>query len=185
MSPKENFISQLHTANYEHKKWLNSIKVLVSGISMDKESIPLNEMDTPFGTWLYRDAMVFSTHNSKSVLEEISNLYTRCYESYLKIYGLVFMGKSEGFLQGLFSSNKLSHSQLLLAQKYYEELVIVSDALIKRMRTFENQMYATSSEKFDHLFPEAEVSTEVNTKGHVAEVSEKAPRYYRGSLVED
>lgn len=184
MASKENFISRLHKAGYEHKKWLNSVKVLVSGISGDKNTIPLNEMDTSFGHWLYHDAMIFSTQSSKSVLEEISKLYTECYELYLKIYGVMFTGKSDGFM-GMFSSNKLSHSDMLLAQKYYEELVIVSDALIKRMRTFENQMYATSSEKFDHLFPEAEVSSEVNTKEEVAEVSEKAPRYYRGSLVED
>ncbi len=184
MSSKENFISLLHKAGYEHKKWLNSVKVLVSGISGDKNSIPLNEMDTPFGHWLYHDAMVFSTQSSKSVLEEISKLYTECYESYLKIYGVMFTGKSEGFL-GMFSSNKLSHSEMLLAQKYYEELVIISDALIKRMRTFENQMYATSNEKFDHLFPQTDVTAVQNAKEETASVPGKVQRYYRGSLIEE
>ncbi len=184
MSSKENFISLLHKAGYEHKKWLNSVKVLVSGISGDKNSIPLNEMDTPFGHWLYHDAMVFSTQSSKSVLEEISKLYTECYESYLKIYGVMFTGKSEGFL-GMFSSNKLSHSEMLLAQKYYEELVIISDALIKRMRTFENQMYATSNEKFDHLFPQTDVTSVQNAKEETASVPGKVQRYYRGSLIEE
>jgi len=185
MSSKENFISQLHKAGYEHKKWLNSIKVLVSGISVDKDSVPLNEMDTPFGRWLYHDAMVFSTHSSKSVLEDISKLYTECYESYLKIYGVMFAGKSDGFLVGLFSNKKASNSEILLAQRYYEELVIISDKLIKRMRTFENQMYATSNEKFDHLCPQADATPVKNTGEETAEVPGKVQRYYRGSLIEE
>jgi hypothetical protein len=185
MSSKENFISQLHKAGYEHKKWLNSIKVLVSGISTDKDSIPLNEMETPFGRWLYHDAMVFSTQSSKSVLEEISKLYTECYESYLKIYGVMFSGKSEGFLSGLFSNKKASNSEILLAQKYYEELVKVSDNLIRRMRTFENQMYATSNEKFDHLCPQEDTAPVQNTSAETASVPGKGQRYYRGSLIEE
>jgi hypothetical protein len=185
MSSKENFISKLHKAGYEHKKWLNSIKVLVSGMSVDKESIPLNEMDTPFGHWLYSDAMVFSTQSSKSVLEDISKLYTECYESYLKIYGVMFAGKNNGFLSGLFSNNKASSSELLLAQKYYEELVVISDNLIKRMRTFENQMYATSSEKFDHLCPEASPAPMQNRGEEADAASEKVQRYYRGTLIEE
>jgi len=185
MSSKENFIDQLHSASYEHKKWLNKIKVLVSGINVDKESIPLNETDTPFGKWLYRDAMVFSTQNSKSVLEDITGLYSQCYETYLKIYGLMFMGKEGGFLQGLFSNKKASHSEILLAQKYYEELVVISDALIKRMRTFESQMYATSNEKFDLLFSSANaVDTDESMETEPLE-EPKVKRYYRGSLIEE
>jgi len=185
MSSKENFISKLHKAGYEHKKWLNSIKVLVSGMSVEKESIPLNEMDTPFGHWLYSDAMVFSTQSSKSVLEDISKLYTECYESYLKIYGIMFAGKNNGFLSGLFSNNKASSSELLLAQKYYEELVVISDNLIKRMRTFENQMYATSSEKFDHLCPETSSAPEQSRNEEADATPEKVQRYYRGTLIEE
>lgn len=184
MSSKENFISQLHKAGYEHKKWLNSVKVLVSGISGDRKSIPLNEMDTPFGHWLYHDAMVFSTHSSKSVLEDISKLYTECYETYLKIYGVMFTGKNEGFF-GMFITNKMSHSEILLAQKYYEELVVTSDALIKRMRTFENQMYATSNEKFDHLFPQEEIKPLHHKEEEVVEEPAKVQRYYRGTLIEE
>jgi len=184
MSSKENFISQLNTARYEHKKWLNNIKVLVSGMEMDKDSIPLNEMDTPFGVWLYRDAMLLSTHSSKAVLEEISTLYSQCYEAYHKIYALVFGGKSEGFF-GLFSNNKFSHSEMVLAQRYYEELVNLSDSLLKRLRLFESQMHAASSEKFEHLYPQKDTEAVQNVPAEAVETPEKAPRYYRGSLVED
>lgn len=185
MSSKENFISQLHHAGYEHKKWLNSIKVLVSGINGDKNSIPLNEMDTLFGHWLYHDAMVFSTQSSKLVLAEIAKLYTECYELYFKIYSVMFAGKSDGFLAGLFSNNKASNSEILLAQKYYEELVNISDTLIKRMRIFENQMYATSSEKFDRLVPQADIIPVENSAEKTPEVPAKVQRYYRGSLIEE
>lgn len=185
MSSKENFISQLNTARYEHKKWLNNIKVLVSGMQMDKESIPLNEMDSPFGMWLYRDAMLLSTHSSKAVLEEISTLYSQCYEAYHKIYALVFRGKSEGFF-GLFANNKLTHSDLLLAQRYYEELVVVSDNLLKRLRLFESQVHAAGSEKFDHLYPHEEVATaQQKVPEEAVAVPQKGQRYYRGSLIEE
>lgn len=185
MSSKDNFINQLHKAGYEHKKWLNNIKVLVSGISGDKDSIPLNEAETPFGRWLYHDAMVFATQSSKSVLEDISKLYSECYESYLKIYGVMFAGKSDGFLQSLFSNKKASTSEILLAQKYYEELVKISDELIKRMRTFENQMYATSNDKFDLLCPQEGSKPVVRENEEKAAEPGKVQRYYRGSLVEE
>jgi len=111
---------------------------LVSGLSVDKDKIPINEADSAFGMWLYKDGMLFTSINSKIVLDDIAKLYSKCYELYLKIYALMFVDQGGGLLQGLFSSKRASNNEKILAQKYYEELVGVSDELAKRMRLFES-----------------------------------------------
>jgi len=46
-------------------------------------------------------------------------------------------------------------------------------------------MYATSSERFEQLFPESETTEESIMVEDVVQSESKAPRYYRGTLIED
>lgn len=184
MTTKETFIIRLRKARTQHLKWVNQIKLLVSGIAVDKSSIPVNPSESPFGIWLYDEAMAFATSNSKNVLKEIDLLHAECFEHYFKIYHTLVSKNSGGFLGGLLGSKKPSASELMLAQKFYAELVESSDALINRMRVFESQMLATCEAKFDELVlaPEEAVDpvrlrAETQPKGNVQ-------RMYRGQPVE-
>jgi hypothetical protein len=180
MSTKEQFIVQLRQARAQHLKWLNNIKLMVTGISIDASKVPVNQSESAFGVWLYEKAMVFATANSKNVLAEIDSLHTLCYEHFLKIYHTLNSNRSGGLLQNVFGSKKASENELLLAQKYYEELVGASDNMINRIRLFESQMLATVESKFDELvLTSDEPSVHLNMTPPAAPAS-RVQRMYRG-----
>jgi len=183
MSSKEKFIQHLRTARTQQLKWLNQIKLIVSGVTTEKDAIPVNQTDSAFSQWLYNEAMVFSTASAKTVVDDMVDLHTQCYDTYLKIYNTLFSSQKAG-LMGMFGSKKASASELTLAQNYYGELVKISDQLINRLRSFESLMLATPEAKFAELIietPEAEAN--VPAEAAVA-AGAKQKIYFRGRLIE-
>ena len=180
---KDRFIVHLRKARSQHLKWLNHIKLMVSGISVSKEAIPLNQSESPFDIWLYDEAMVFGNSASKGVLGEIAALHTECYEQYIKIYHTLFAKRGGGFLQNVFGS-KAGESDMLLAQQYYEVLVERSDALIGRMRIFESQMLATTAAKFDEMVLSAEEPADTVDLVREIPMGSGVKRMYRGQPVD-
>ncbi|MEJ2501497.1 MAG: hypothetical protein P8Y65_10355, partial [Campylobacterales bacterium] len=155
MSSKEKYIQHIRGARTHQHKWINQIKLMVSGVTLDKEAVPVNQSDSDFSRWLYSDAMAFSTSNAKNIIDEMIELHTKCYDIYLKIYGTLFAGKTGGIM-AVFGPKKASASELKLAQNYYEELLPASDRLLSKLRTFESLMLATQESKFDELLVEQE-----------------------------
>jgi hypothetical protein len=178
MTDKDKYIAGLRKARIEHTKWLNKVKLIVSGFETKSESVVLNPSDTQFGIWLETQAILFSTINSKSTLEEIELLHHECYTIYHKIYNLIFNTQS-GLLSSLFGTNKPSSSDFIVAESYYEELVSKSDELINKMRIYENQVQANSTEKFDGIYEEIQIETKETS------TPLKGQRYYRGSLISE
>lgn len=184
MSSKETFIVHLRKARTHHLKWLNQIKLLVSGIGMDKEAISINQSESLFGVWLYDEAVIFSSTVSKNVLQEIETLHTECFEHYLKIYHMLFNQKSGGLFGSLMGPKKPGASELMLARQFYEELVKASDALIGRLRVFESQLLATSEAKFEELvLNEDEPEGQIDLVGRPKTLG-NVQRIYRGQPVD-
>ena len=71
MNAKEQNIQRLYKARTTHLKWVNSLKLLVSGFDIDKKTLTPLLQDSEFGKWFYNEAMQFSQFNSKNVLEEL------------------------------------------------------------------------------------------------------------------
>jgi hypothetical protein len=177
ISNKEKYIAGIRKARGEQNKWLHKIKLMISGLDMDKKAVELNQSESPFGHWLYSEAILLSTINSKATLAEIEALFNSCYWEYHKIYNDLFNSK-EGFFGSLFGNKKPSSSDLIISQNYYEELVRKSDELLNKIRIYENQVQANSEEKFDGLYPKEEIT-------HKEVPKPREERYYRGSLMSE
>ena len=183
MSSKEKVVQEIRSARTQQLKWLNQIKLMVSGLLHEKDALPVNQSDSAFGKWLFNDAMIFSTSHAKSVVDEMVELHTKCYDIYLKIYATLFTA-SKGGLMGMFGSKKAGANDLALAQSYYEQLVAVSDKLVNRLRAFESLMLATPETKFEELI----IPEQAETDAHPAETGDSADIkhkiYFRGRLIE-
>ncbi|MBN2815245.1 MAG: hypothetical protein JXQ67_01075 [Campylobacterales bacterium] len=184
MSLKDEYLAQAREARVEHKKWVNQIRLIVSGLENDKDKIVLNASDSPFGTWLYSKAMAYNISNSALVLSEIEHLFDECYNEYHKIYALLFKAQGGGIIGSIFGSTKASSSDYKIASQCYESLLEKSDKLLGKLRIFENQLNATNSEKFENaLSNEGGESLQIEVKQESNKPKEQ--RYYRGSLIED
>lgn len=180
MSKKENYIKEARDALIEHKKWVNQVRLVVSGLEKKRDAIALNPSESPFGVWLYSKATIYSISNSKLVLNDIERLFNECYEEYYKIYAYIFKEQKSGFLYSIFGQREASLADYKVAQKNYENLIPKSDQLLKKLTLFQNQLRATNFEKFERALPEMKSNEEP-----LERPKQKEQRYYRGSLIED
>ncbi len=152
MTNKEKSIHNLHQARTEHIRWVNSIKLLVSGIDVSPDSIALSPTESPFGKWFYSEAMIFSMGTSRMVIEEIEVLLLALHDKYMKIYPIYYGNKKKNILGGfLGAKNKASEHEIELSIRYYEEIVNLSDKFKHKLRILESQLLSLGEEKFDRV----------------------------------
>lgn len=175
MTNKEKCIYNLQQARTSHIRWLNNIKLLISGVQVDEKEMKPVPTESRFGKWFYNEAMHFSQPNCQMSLEEIDELLGQIYDAYTKIY-LIYFGSKQGGLKGVFGfKHKVNENEAVLSSHYYEELLKLSDQLKKKLRTFESQLMSLGNEKFDNMaaFSQEEVVPEVIEE-------EKSDTYYYG-----
>ncbi|OHD89428.1 CZB domain-containing protein [Sulfuricurvum sp. RIFCSPLOWO2_12_FULL_43_24] len=150
MTNKEKSIHNLHQARTTHIRWVNAIKLLVSGIETSPDAIALSPTDSQFGKWFYDEAMLFSLGTSRMVLEEIEELLLTLHDKYMKIYPIYYGQKKKTLISGLLGSkSKASEYEIELSLRYYEEIITLSDKLKHKLRILESQLMSLGEEKFD------------------------------------
>lgn len=166
MNKKEKNLKKVYKARAAHLKWVNSIKLLVSGMTIEKKTLPPLLQNSEFGKWFYYEAMQFSQFNSKLVLDEMEQILESMYTIYANIYTIYFGERSA--LKSLFgfksSANKY---ELELASRYYEDILALSDQFKNKFRVFESQITALSEEKHELIksFDDEEQSSESIIEG--------------------
>lgn len=148
---KSQAIQNLNHARTAHIRTLNSIKMLVSGLTMEEARFKLGQTETDFGKWFYEEAMLFRSPKSKIHLEAIESVFSQLHDHYAKIYKIYFGGKSSGFASLLGKKRKPSEAEKELAQRLYEEMVVFSDQLKKHLNVFESQLHASSEADFENI----------------------------------
>ncbi|MDD2837963.1 MAG: CZB domain-containing protein [Sulfuricurvum sp.] len=162
MSNKERSIHSLHQARTAHIRWVNAIKLLVSGIDVPADTIALSPTDSPFGKWFYDEAMLFSLGTSRMVLEDIEVLLLSMHDKYTKIYPIYYGQKKRSLLGDIMGrKSHASEYEMELSLRYYEEIVLLSDKLKHKLRVLESQLLSIGEEKFADIakFTQAAPST--------------------------
>lgn len=152
MNAKEKNLNRLYQARVAHLKWVNTIKLLVSGLKVDKShlTLPLVQ-DSEVGRWYYNDAIQFSQFRSQSVLEEMEILLEAMFNMYAKIYEIYFTEKQsslKSFL-GIKNTATLNRHEIELAGRYYVDIVKLSDEFKSKLYTLERQML--SMQESEHV----------------------------------
>ncbi|HZF70663.1 hypothetical protein [Sulfuricurvum sp.] len=150
MTNKEKSIHNFHQARTSHIRWVNAIKLLVSGIEVPEHTIHLSPTDSLFGQWFYEEAMLFSQGISRMVLEEIEILMLSLHDKYTKIYPIYYKKKKKSLIGGLIGAkNKVSEHEIELSHRYYEEIILLSDQLKHKLRILESQFMSIGDDKFN------------------------------------
>ncbi len=180
MTNKEKFIHNMHQARTAHIRWVNAIKLLISGIDVDEKQITLDVTHSSFGIWYYNEAMLFTISSSRMVVEEIEILLTKLHDKYTKIYPIYYGNHKRSILSGfLVGRTRASVSEIELSQRYYKEIIQLSDKLKQKLRIFESQLMSLSEDKFDELscFTQKEKLVPANLEIQDSPEDEKAYHY--------
>jgi hypothetical protein len=145
MTSKERFVHNLHQERSTHIRWVNTIKLLVSGIDINEKHITPDATTSEFGVWFYQEAMLFTLDTPRMVLEDIEELFHTLYDKYMKIYSIYYGQKKKPFLGSLLGAKaKVSEHEMELSHRYYEEIVVLSDKLKHKLRILESQLMSFS-----------------------------------------
>ncbi len=150
MSSKEKNLNNLYKARVAHLKWVNTIKLLVSGFKVEKSHLTLPIIqDSEVGAWYYNQALQFSQFQSRNVVEEMETILEKMYDYYAKIYAIYFSQK-ENSIKSLFGKKEhsISNNERELASRYYEDIVKLSDEFKNKLHTLERQI--TAMQESDH-----------------------------------
>jgi hypothetical protein len=172
MSAKERNLNNLYKARVAHLKWVNTVKLLVSGFNVEKSHMTLPIIqDSEVGAWYYNQALQFSQFKSQSVVEEMESILEAMFNYYAKIYAIYFGEKPSSFRSFFGKKDKgVNENEKELASRYYEDIVKLSDEFKQKLNTFERQMTALPESDhaqvsdFSMLDPEPEAEKKVLRK---------------------
>lgn len=151
---KEKVIEQLRAAKSAHIKWVQKAKLLISGIEVEKDAIPVNSTECQFGKWFYSDAQSLSalSNNPMECMASIEQLHFELHDVYMNIFAIYFSKPDEGFFSKIFGrKKKVTDDEAKLAQEYYSKLEDISKMLLDDINRLERRILAVSDEKIKEL----------------------------------
>ena len=154
---KEEVLEHLRAAKAAHIKWIQKAKLLINGIDISEDAIPIDSTECKFGKWFYSDGQILNSlsNNPMECMQSIENLHFSLHDKYLQIFNIYFsQEKKAGFFAKLFGikrKKELSSEEVESAKKYYQEMEKVSKALLDEINRLERRLVAVSQEKIKSL----------------------------------
>jgi len=152
---KEEVVNHLRAAKAAHIKWVQKAKLLISGLEVEEDAIPVNSTDCKFGKWFYGDGQMLNslTNNPMEAMASIENLHFRLHDVYLQIFNIYFNKSKGGFFTKLLGLKRKNVSELeaKVARDYYVEMENISKELLEEINRLERRLIAVSEDKIRTL----------------------------------
>ncbi|MET0050429.1 MAG: CZB domain-containing protein [Candidatus Thiodiazotropha sp.] len=135
---KKDALEKLRKAKGAHIKWRAYAQALVSGVSVSEEKIPVEHTNCMFGKWYHGDGKTQLGHLSS--YEGIYTPHEMLHEIYKRIFN-VLQEPDTVSLKNLFSSRSFRENRRMeMARNYMEELVGVSETLLRALDMLEEEI---------------------------------------------
>jgi hypothetical protein len=151
---KEQILEQLRAAKAAHISWVQKAKLLIEGLKIDENAIPVNSTECRFGKWFYGDGQKLNAlrNNSIECMGTIEELHFKLHDVYLKIFKLYYLTENQGFFAKLFGKKKkVTEDTIRLGREYYTQLEKISMDLLTEINRLERRIIAITEEEFKEL----------------------------------
>jgi hypothetical protein len=153
---KEEILNHLRAAKAAHVKWVQKAKLLINGVDVKEDSIPVDSTECNFGKWFYKEGQILNalSNNPLECMQKIESLHFEIHNTYLHIFNIYFSEeKKGGFFSKLFNlkRKKLSQVEIELAQQHYAKLEGISVELLDEINRLERRLVAVADEKIEAL----------------------------------
>ena len=152
---KEHVLEHLRSAKAAHIKWVQKAKLLINGLDVKEDAIPVDSTECKFGKWFYSDGQVLNglTNNPQESMAKIEKLHFQLHDIYLQIFNIYFNKPKLGFFAKLFGNKRkdLGASEITSAKNFYEEMEQVSRDLLDEINRLERRLIAVSEEQIKEL----------------------------------
>ncbi|WP_373071909.1 CZB domain-containing protein [Sulfurimonas sp.] len=151
---KDQIIEHLRAAKSAHIKWVQKAKLLINGIEVEKDAIPVDSTECKFGKWFYGDGQVLNalSNNPVECMVAIEELHSELHDIYMNIFHIYFSKQSGGLLSKIFGTKKkITQEESIRALDYYDKLETVSKKLLDEINRLERRLLAVPDEKIREL----------------------------------
>ena len=89
---KEEVLDHLRAAKAAHIKWVQKAKLLINGIDIEEDAIPIDSTECKFGKWFYSDGQILNSlsNNPMECMQSIESLDFALHDKYLQIFNIYF-----------------------------------------------------------------------------------------------
>ena len=149
-------MDHLRAAKSAHIQWVQRAKLLINGVDVEKDSIPVNSTECKFGRWFYSDGQILNSlaNNPLECMREIEQLHMELHDQYLKIFTIYFsQEKKKGFFAKLFGFKKREVTKIEqdLAEEHYAKMDEISKKLLEEINRLERRVVAVPDAKLQEL----------------------------------
>ena len=151
---KKHILEHLRAAKSAHIKWVEKAKLLINGIEVKEDAIPVDSTECKFGKWFYGEGQLLNSfaNNPAECMVKIEELHFNLHYMYMNIFNMYFNKPKKGFFAKLFGKrNILSQDEIEQAKLYYNDLEGISKNLLEEINRLERRLLATSEEKIKQL----------------------------------
>ncbi len=139
---KSAVLAQIRAAKSAHMRWRAYAQAMISGVEISGDKLPVKHMDCSFGKWYYGRGQVILGHLAS--YDAIAAPHEMLHAVYERIYQIL-QGDGQGALHKLLRSKKtLETEKYAQAREHLEELIGVSDTLLKAMEMLEQEIRDTA-----------------------------------------
>jgi len=151
---KEEILDRLRVAKAAHVSWVQRAKLLIAGFTINETSIPINSTECEFGKWFYSEGQRLNDirNNPVESMQEIERIHFKLHDVYLNIYKIYYDLEKKGFFSKVFGKKKkVSEEDKALAKKYYDEMDLISQELVKALNLMERRINVVNDEEIKAL----------------------------------
>jgi len=148
---KERYVRSMQQAKTSNVRQLHSLKLLVSGLDIDKSHFTPKLTETVFGRWFYGEAVLFASESSRHCLNDIEETMLQFHGHFTEIYAIHYGRRAGGLLGLLGIKRRSAPTQTAAAQRHYEAMVTLSDRLRQQMNRLETILDKMPDETFSRL----------------------------------
>lgn len=151
---KEHILEHLRAAKSAHIKWVQKAKLLINGIDVKEDSIPVDSTECKFGQWFYSEGQILNalSNNPVECMVKIERLHFNLHDVYMNIFNIYFNKPKGGFFSKLFGKKTvIKDYEADKAKQYYANLEIISQELLEEINRLERRLIAVPEERIKQL----------------------------------
>lgn len=151
---KEHVLEHLRAAKSAHIKWVQKAKLLINGLDIKEDSIPVDSTECKFGQWFYSEGQILNalSNNPVECMVKIERLHFNLHDVYMNIFNIYFNKPKDGFFSKLFGKkNTLKDYEIEKAKQYYNNLELISKELLEEINRLERRLIAVPEERIQQL----------------------------------
>lgn len=141
----------LGIAKRDHIKWVQRAKLLIEGLPIDENAIPLGCTDCAFGKWFYAESHKLHALGNMECLGDIEKAHFVLHDQYMKIFKIYFTDDRSFFSKLFHSKKKITEQEKEMAKEQFVKLQNASEEVLDILAKLERRLYAIPQSSFDAI----------------------------------